>query len=154
MNIENLENLGIFIEEMSVYNILALMNANRFIFEDKEYANTEMVAGVESRVIERMMVHDIPNRPLYFMEKDNKWECISVYASHVLPAIKHFIVDKSLKLTDLDYLKDFTTMGYDDLHPKYQRKIKDSRMFIHIIQESTPDKIKEIILNRINLDEI
>ncbi len=154
MNIENLENLRIYTKDVSVWNIVTLIEYNELIFEDKDYANADMIVGVESRVIERMMVHDIPNRPLYFMEKNNKWECISVYASHVLPAIKHFVIDKSLKLTDLDFLKDLTTLGYDDLHPKYQRHITNSRMFIHIIREETPDKIKEILINRINLDEI
>jgi hypothetical protein len=154
MNIENLENLRIDTKEVSVWDIISRIEYNELVFEDKDYANAAMIVGVESRVIERMLVHDIPNRPLYFMEKDVKWECISVYASHVLPAIKHFVVDKTLKLVDLDYLKDLTTMGYDNLHPKYQRRITNSRMLFHVIYESTPDKIKEIILNRIALDEM
>ena len=154
MNIDNLENLRIHTHDMSVCGVISLMNDAMLVFEDKDYANAAMIVGVESRVIERMIVHDIPNRPLYFMEKNNKWECISVYASHVLPAIKHFIVDRTLKLVDLDYLKDLTTMGYDDLHPKYQRYIQNSRMLFHVIHEDTPDKIKEILINRIALDEM
>ena len=154
MNIENLEKLRIETKNLSVYDIVRLINDNKLVFDDKDYVNTDMVNGMESRIIERMMVYDIPNKLLYFMEKNGKWECISVYASHVLPALKHFIVDKTLKLTDLDYLKDLTTIGYEDLHPKYQRNIGNSRIFIHVIRESTPDKIKEIIINRINLDEM
>lgn len=68
-----------------------------------------------------------------------------------LSTIKEFVIDKSFKLENLEFLsKTHNKMGYDDLSREEHRKIKGSRITISTIEESNPPLVKYIVFRRIN----
>lgn len=68
-----------------------------------------------------------------------------------LCTIKEFVIDKTLKLSDLEFLNDtHKNASYDDLSREEHRKIKGSRITCANILEGNPPLVKFIIFRRIN----
>lgn len=104
--------------------------------------------GARSRLIESFLVR-IPIPPFYMDGIDeDKWEVID--GLQRLTTIKRFVIEKTFKLSDLEYLKELNGSSYDDLPRKFQRRIDETEVAIIAIQEGTPLNVKYNIFKRIN----
>lgn len=101
-----------------------------------------------SKLIESILIR-IP-LPAFYMDatKDEKW--LVVDGLQRLTTLKEFAIDKTLRLSNLDYLKQLEGKTYDELHRSYQRRINETQVTAFLIEQGTPDEVKFNIFKRIN----
>ena len=104
--------------------------------------------GQKSCFIESLMLK-IPIPTFYFdAADDDKW--IVIDGLQRLTALSEFMVDKTLKLCELEYLKELEGYGIDDLPRQYYRRIRETQIQIYTIEQGTPEEVVFNIFKRIN----
>jgi Protein of unknown function DUF262 len=101
-----------------------------------------------SKLIESILIR-IP-LPAFYIDatKDEKW--VVVDGLQRLTTLKEFAIDKTLRLSKLDYLTPLEGKTYDELHRSYQRRINETQVTMFFIEQGTPDEVKFNIFKRIN----
>ncbi|MCM2286657.1 MAG: DUF262 domain-containing protein [Desulfobacula sp.] len=101
-----------------------------------------------SRLIESILIR-FP-LPAFYFDASNEEKWLIVDGLQRLSAIRKFVIEKKLKLSGLEYLKDFKGLGYDDLLRTYTRRIDECPVTLFLIQPGTPEAVKYSIFRRIN----
>jgi hypothetical protein len=101
----------------------------------------------QSKLIESILIR-IPIPNIYVdATDDDHW--LIVDGLQRLTALKRFACGK-LRLRGLEFLTDLNGQTYNDLPPRFRRRILETQIFVHAIQEGTPPKVKFNIFKRIN----
>ena len=102
-----------------------------------------------SRLIESILLK-LP-LPIFYFDVSNPEKWIVVDGLQRLSTIKKFMVDKKLKLHNLEFLgEELNGKGYNDLDRKYKRTIEDTQLITYQIEAQTPKKVRYSIFHRIN----
>lgn len=102
----------------------------------------------QSRLIESILIR-LPIPAFYFDALvEDKWQVVD--GLQRLSSIGNFVVDKTLKLTNLEFLTDHEGDGYDDLPRPLQRRIDEFQTSVYLIKPGTPLEMKYSLFNRIN----
>lgn len=100
-----------------------------------------------SRLIESILLK-LP-LPIFYFDVSNpdKWTIVDGFQR--LSTLKKFVVDKKLKLKELEFLKKLNDHKYDDLDRSLKRVIDETPVITYQIEAQTPKEVRESILNRI-----
>lgn len=102
----------------------------------------------KSQLIESLLLR-IPLPAFYFDgSNNNRW--IVIDGLQRLTALKEFFVDKTLKLSGLEFLTDLNGAGIQDMPRSYVRRMKETQIITYIINPGSPVNLKYNIFKRIN----
>lgn len=102
----------------------------------------------QSRLIESILIR-FPLPAFYFDGSDDRrW--LVVDGLQRLSSIRNFVINKTLKLTGLEFLTHLNGIYYDDLDRDLKRLIKSTQVVTYVIKPGTPADVKFNIFKRIN----
>lgn len=150
----NPKDVDIISQTMVISNIIDQLKCGDILLEPDFQRHPDLWNDKkQSRLIESLMIR-IPLPTFYFDSTDDD-KLIVVDGLQRLYAIKRFMVldeddEKRLRLTDLEYLKEYEGRKFEELPPNMQRRIKTQTLTTYVIRLGTPDKVRTSIFTRIN----
>ncbi|HEX5749471.1 MAG TPA: DUF262 domain-containing protein [Archangium sp.] len=102
----------------------------------------------QSRLIESLLVR-IPI-PAFYMDATNEERWLVVDGLQRLTVFKRFILDGTLELSQLEFLRQFEGMKFQQLPRPMQRRIEETQVTVSLIQPGTPEDVRYYLFKRIN----
>ncbi len=102
----------------------------------------------QSRLIESLLVR-IPI-PAFYMDATNEDRWLVVDGLQRLTVFKRFILDGTLELSQLEFLRQFEGMKFHQLPRPMQRRIEETQVTVSLIQPGTPEDVRYYLFKRIN----
>jgi hypothetical protein len=102
----------------------------------------------KSRLIESILIR-LPIPAFYIDSTEyGKWEIVD--GLQRLTALKSFVIDQNLTLSNLEFFPDLEGKVYDELPRSFQRRILETQVTVYFIEKGTSPDITFNIFKRIN----
>lgn len=112
------------------------------LLRDEElWDNIKMSRWIESILLKLPL-------PIFYFDVSNTKEWTIVDGVQRLATIQRFFIDKDLRLSHLEFLKDLNGQNYDDLANNLLRIISDTSFLTYQIEAQTDEEVRKILFNR------
>lgn len=101
-----------------------------------------------SRLIESLLLK-LP-LPVFYFDVSNPDKWIVVDGLQRLSTLKRFVIEKNLRLYNLEFLKELNNKNYEELDRSFKRVIDETQIVTYQIEAQTPKEVRYSIFNRIN----
>ncbi|MEE1265822.1 MAG: DUF262 domain-containing protein [Akkermansia sp.] len=141
------------VEQRSVNlgTLLGMLRENQIIFDTEYQREAGLWKKVEkSRLIESVLL-GLPLPSFFFSERsesDYEWEVID--GLQRLCTFQEFFIDKTLKLSGLEFMKQYEGATYNDFTSRDKWRMEMLILNLNVVTRQTPNIVKYILFNRVN----
>jgi hypothetical protein len=122
----------------------------KYIDFDTDYQREENLWNdiKQSQLIESIMLG--LRLPAFYFEEVSKKQWRIIDGLQRCCAIRNFCIDKTLKLTGLEFLTKYNGYKFDDFPFDIKRDIRMLPVTVNVLESGTPDEVKYVLFKRLN----
>ncbi|BAZ85970.1 DUF262 domain-containing protein [Dolichospermum compactum] len=133
---------------MTVQQILDRLNNHRMITPEFQRKEGIWTRTAKSRLIESLLLQ-IP-LPAFYIDATNDDQWLVIDGIQRITTFKEFVTDQSFNLNGLDFFTDLHGKKYQELTPRWKRRIKETKLTVYLLLRGTSPEITFNIFKRIN----
>jgi hypothetical protein len=137
---------------MTVQQVIDRLVNNRLIAVEFPRNQHIWNTQAKSRLIESLLLQ-FP-LPHFYIDATNEQQWLVIDGMQRILTFYQFIIEQSFSLNGLDYFGDLHGKYFSELSPRWQRRIKQTKLNLYLILRGSSQEIAWNIFNRINCSSL